>query len=159
MRGVELQRFDAQAQPLGTPQRITPPGSKVHEFDLAVNSQGQALIAWRSGDAALGDDDGPIGVVAVSASGTEERLEVTQVEGAGAPLLLVDPAAHSLGFLAVSDPGEQTTLLPLSTPGQTAPAALLGKLGNATPVAIRGDQLLLARSQGRALAFSVANCH
>lgn len=48
---IELARLDEQGEPLGAPQPVSPAGERSFEPDVAVNAQGEALVAWTNADA------------------------------------------------------------------------------------------------------------
>jgi hypothetical protein len=60
--------------------------------------------------------------------------------------------------LAVAQPGEETALLRITSGAPALASALDAAFGAASPVALAGQDLLLARSVGRALLFTLATC-
>jgi hypothetical protein len=155
-RGIELLKLDAAGVAQGASRRVTPAGLRVTQFDLASDPQGNAYIAWRAGASSLASEGGELGLLAISANGDETRLPLAEVEsGAGVPQLLFE--GQAFGVLAVAQPGEEMALLKLM-PGSTPPVLMKTALAQAAPVALAGQELLLVRSVGRALLFTVANC-
>jgi hypothetical protein len=157
-RGIELLRLDAQGVARGAPKRVTPPGLRVTQFDLASDSRGVAYVAWRAGASSLASEGGEVGLLTISDAGEENRLPLAEIEsGAGVPQLLFDTSATS-GVLAVAQPGEETALLRITSGAPALASALDAAFGAASPVALAGQDLLLARSVGRALLFTLATC-
>jgi hypothetical protein len=138
---------------------------RVTQFDLASDSRGAAYIAWRAGASSLASEGGELGLLAISDTGEENRLPLAEMEsGAGVPQLLFDAPQQGAGVgpvapgvLAVAQPGEETALLRIAA-RDAAPVLLHASLAQAAPVAIAGTDLLLARSVGRALLFTVTAC-
>jgi len=159
LRAIELVRLDKSGAIQGEAQRITPPGARVTQFDLASDHQGAAYLAWRAGASSLASEGGEVGVLVVSPDGTQNRLPLGEIEsGSGVPQLFFDDATPSSGVLAVAKPGDDTELLSLSVGQPSQPLTLIGSAASAMPVAFAGKQLLLVRALGRGLQLTSALC-
>jgi hypothetical protein len=150
---LELVPLDANGKVDSSAQPVTAKDGFVLAFDLELGRDAGALLAWRDDDTPSGAGGGRVTLLLMSVSGSSQKQPVEAEDvGAGVPVLLPR-------WLALGDGEGRTQLAPLSDEG-----VLEGELrrerfiGRGQVLAARGDELLVARPNGRAVELSVVRC-
>lgn len=150
---IELVPLDTEGLPSGAPRAVTPKDGHVLGFDLEPRAGGSVLIAWRDNDTPSGSSGGRVLSATAGMSGVSEPVVWSDEDrGAGPPE--VTPK-----WVAITDALGPTRLAPLdehgALAGETRAEALLG---SGEVLAGRGDDLLVARSAGRAMRLQWVRC-
>lgn len=150
---IELAPLDASGALIGVPRAVTPRDGHVLAFDLVAAPEGAVVIAWRDDDTPSGAQGGTVSTMRVGASGEDQVQPVADEDvGAGVPVLLP-------GFIALPDATGHPRLAPMDAEG-----TLIGELRlepalrGAQVLAAKGDIILGARPDGKAIALITARC-
>ncbi|MGE5783955.1 MAG: hypothetical protein ACM3ZE_05160, partial [Myxococcales bacterium] len=162
-RGIWLVPLDMRGVQSGKPIVITSRGARVISYDLAVTSDGGAVVAYRDADATPGVEEQVIEVVRVRPDGglVRHRIDDERV-GAGTPSLLVDyevdNGARSV-WISVAGSSGETKLAELATgSAPTLDIVEEPSLAGAEPMLRRGNALLVARHRARLVGFERTDC-
>ena len=150
---LEVALLDAAGARVGEPLRVTPENSNVVSFDVGPGAGGSLLVAWRDEDSPTGAAGGPVRVAQITSGGLgEARLVASELPADGAPSLLE-------GWLALSTLRGPDLLGRLGPDGALLEDVLPEpSLGRGEPIAARGDRLLLAEPDGKAMRLRVVAC-
>ena len=150
---VEVVPLDESGAQASDPLRVTPPGATVTSFDVGVSSEGSLILAYRDDDAPTGGVGGQVHVVKVHMGGFGPSYEPPEpLPSDGVPSVLD-------GWLGVPTLSGPDFLAKLGADGLPAePPQREPSLGIGEPIAARGDQLLLADPDGRAMKLRVVTC-
>jgi len=150
---IELVALDEAGEPTAPPRLLTPRTGHVQAFDLALGSEGGAMLAWRDDDTPTGSEGGRLSFMTVSpGGGTEEQVVADENIGLGAPSLLP-------GWLVATDTEGRARLAPLSPEGEllgqlrTEPALGIGQV-----LAADADSVLVAQTVAGGVDLLVARC-
>ncbi len=150
---LEVMPLDDSAGPAGIPRSVTPKDGYVLAYDVETTSDGALLLAYRDDDTPTGSSGGQVSITRVTLGKVDEAVPVAMDSvGGGIPDLLP-------GWIAMSDIRGPKRLAPMSETGE-----LLGLLvaepsvGLAEPVAAKGENLLVARPEGRSIRLEVVRC-
>jgi hypothetical protein len=160
-RFVMLEPLDDAGKPTGAALAVTPKDGHVMGFDIAPARDG-ALVAWRDDATSPATAGGTVHVALVRPDGSIEPRAITDDEvGAAVPSLLVDaaPPGATHAWLALTNEADAARIGALDAEGRAEDAlALEPSIGAATPLAIRGGEILIARARGRKLELQVVGC-
>jgi hypothetical protein len=150
---VEVVPLDESGAQASDALRITPAGATVTSFDVGVSSEGNLIVAYRDDDAPTGGVGGQVHVVKVHMGGFGPSYEPPDpLPSDGIPSVLD-------GWLGVPTLNGPDFLARLGADGlPSEPPQREVSLGIGEPIAARGDQLLLADPDGRAMKLRVVTC-
>jgi hypothetical protein len=150
---VEVIPLDESGAQASDALRVTPPGATVTSFDVGVSSDGSLILAYRDDDAPTGGVGGQVHIVKVHMGGFGPSYEPPEpLPSDGVPSVL----DGWLGVPVLSGPDFLAKLGPDGLPSE--PPQREPSLGIGEPIAARGDQLLLADPDGRAMKLRVVTC-
>jgi hypothetical protein len=155
-RRIEVTKLDALGKVASSALVVTKPGARPMSFALASAADGGAYIAYRDDDSTPGTNGGALELLHVKADGSFEKMELNaEADGTGTPTLIAD--ANDAGKVWLTATGENgaTWFGRLSEHSTlTTDSAVRG----ADLIAAREGKLLLARSKGTAVEFSLIQC-
>jgi hypothetical protein len=151
---LEVMLLDASGTPSGDPMRLTPDDGHVISFDVAPAKDGGLLVAYRDEDSPTGAGGGVVKMLRVApgggVAGSFQSDEGTPSDGA--PTLLP-------GWVAIPTLRGADLLARLGEDGvPSEPIEGEASLGRGEPIAARGDELLLAEPEGKAMRLRVLRC-
>lgn len=151
---LEVVLVDGGGAPAGDPLRVTPDDGHVISFDAAPAADGGLVLAFRDEDSPTGAGGGMVKLIRIAAgggiSGSHQSDEGTPSDGA--PTLLP-------GWFAIPTLRGADLLARLGDDGLPREPLLADpSLGRGEPIAARGDQLLVAEPEGRAMRLRVLSC-
>ncbi|NUO52423.1 MAG: hypothetical protein HOV80_26545, partial [Polyangiaceae bacterium] len=151
---LEVVLVDASGAPSGDPLRVTPDDGHVISFDAAPAADGGLVLAYRDEDSPTGAGGGMVKMIRIAAgggiSGSHQSDEGTPSDGA--PTLLP-------GWVAIPTLRGADLLARLGNDGLPSEPLLADpSLGRGEPIAARGDQLLVAEPEGKAMRLRVLSC-
>ncbi|NUO48841.1 MAG: hypothetical protein HOV80_08295 [Polyangiaceae bacterium] len=151
---LEVVLVDASGAPSGDPLRVTPDDGHVISFDAAPAADGGLVLAYRDEDSPTGAGGGMVKMIRIAAgggiSGSHQSDEGTPSDGA--PTLLP-------GWVAIPTLRGADLLARLGNDGLPSEPILADpSLGRGEPIAARGDQLLVAEPEGKAMRLRVLTC-
>jgi len=156
---LRVSLLDGAGVAQGEPIAVMSTAARVVGYDVAALGSDGLLLTWREADSNPGSEGGKVRLARLSAGGGITPLDVPdEASESGVPALLVD-AAQPRGWMALGGEGDDCALLALGPGGQP-----LGKvhgepaLGHGTAMALLGQQVLLARPEGRAVSFERVTC-
>jgi len=150
---IEVVPLDESGNQASEPLRVTPSGATVTSFDVGLSREGTLTVAYRDDDAPTGGIGGQVHVVKVHMGGFGPSYEPPAgLPSDGIPSVLDGwlgiPTLSGADLLARLGPDGLPSEAPEREPS----------LGLGEPIAARGEQLLLADPDGRAMKFRVVSC-
>jgi hypothetical protein len=151
---LEVVLVDASGAPSGDPLRVTPDDGHVISFDAAPAADGGLVVAYRDEDSPTGAGGGMVTMIRIAAgggvAGSHQSDEGTPSDGA--PTLLP-------GWVAIPTLRGADLLARLGDDGLPRETLLADpSLGRGEPIAARGEQLLVAEPEGKAMRLRVLSC-
>lgn len=162
-RWLTVVPLDAAGKPSAQAVAVTSKTGHVQGFDLAGGRDGSALVVWREDTTSPATPGGAVRVALVRADGSVDVHPIDDDDvGAGAPALFVDDApdegAPSMWLSLVSET-DTSRLAALDQEGRVLDDVVSDPvLGAATPLAVRGGRVLVARPRGKSVALEVIAC-
>jgi hypothetical protein len=155
-RRIEVTKLDTRGSVVSSPLIVTTPGMHPMSFELSAAPDGGAYVAFRDDDSTPGAEGGALQLVHVKLDGSFEKVTLAQnSNGTGTPSLLVDSSDATKIVLAA--PGENSaTWFGRITEHSTLAADSVVR--GADLIAARDGKLLLSRSKGTAVEFSLVQC-
>jgi hypothetical protein len=155
-RRIEVTKLDALGKVASSALVVTKPGARPMSFALAAAADGGAYIAFRDDDSTPGTNGGALELLHVKLDGSFEKVALNaETDGTGTPALIADSNDAAKVWLTVAGENgatwfgrltERTTL--------TSDSVVRG----ADLIAARAGKLLLTRSKGTAVEFSLVEC-
>jgi hypothetical protein len=154
-RWGELARVGTSGTLEGRPLEVTSRDARLLGFDLGA-SDGSAWFTWREGAASPESPGGRILFGRVGRDGSIDRdLVLGERVGPGEPVVL---ASGGHGWLAFGDTEDSPRLARISPGGRVGPARVLLGFGVGMPLALAGDDVLVATPRGRSVELSLRRC-
>ncbi|MBL9022327.1 MAG: hypothetical protein JNL21_09000 [Myxococcales bacterium] len=151
---LEVLILDETGGPAGDAVRLTPADGHVISYDVAPAADGGLVVAYRDEDSPTGAGGGLVKAVRIAPGGGEaERYQSPEeAPSDGAPTLLP-------GWMAIPTLRGPDLLGRLGQAGMPSEAVdIEPSLGRGEPIAARGDELLLAEPEGKAMRLRVVKC-
>ena len=150
---IEILPLGHDGLPSGEPRAVTPRGGYALAFDLAGDSGGAAVVAYRDDDTPTGSDGGRLALVEVVLGGAGQPAVVLEEGlGSGAPGLF--------DHFVVATDARGGTLVGWRSEGAATAAdfSLEPSLARSEVLAARAERLFAARPVGKALELFVVGC-
>jgi hypothetical protein len=162
-RWITVVPLDASGKPSANAAAVTSKTGHVQSFDLAAGRDGSALVVWREDTTSPATPGGAVRVALVRADGSVDLHPIDDDDvGAGAPALLVDdsPEEGAPGtWLSLVSETDASRLAALDPEGRVLDDVVSDPaLGPATPLAVRGGRVLVARPRGKGVALEALSC-
>jgi hypothetical protein len=162
-RWINVVPLDAAGKPSANPAAVTSKNGHVQSFDLAAGRDGGALVVWREDRTSPATPGGTVRVALVRADGSVDLHPVDDDDvGAGAPALLVDdsPEEGAPGiWLSLVSGADASRLAAVDPDGRILDDVVSDPaLGPATPVAVHGGRVLVARPRGKGVVLEALAC-
>jgi hypothetical protein len=162
-RWITVAPLDTSGKPSSPPVAITSKTGHVQGFDLASGKDGNAIVVWREDTTSPATPGGAVRVALVRGDGSVDIHPVDDDDvGAGVPALFVDenPPDGTTGiWLSLVGEAEASRLAALDAEGRVVGDVVSDpSLGVATPLVMRGGQVLVARPRGRGVSVEVLAC-
>jgi len=162
-RWITVVPLDPSGKPSSPPAVITSKTGHVQGFDIAAGKDGSALVVWREDTTSPATPGGAVRVALVRGDGSVDVHPVDDDDvGAGAPALVVDesPPEGSAGiWLSLVSEAEASRLAALDAEGRVVGDVISDpELGVATPLAVRGGQVHVARPRGHGITIEALVC-
>jgi hypothetical protein len=162
-RWITVVPLDASGKPSANGAAVTSKTGHVQTFDLAAGRDGSALVVWREDTTSPATPGGAVRVAVVRADGSVDLHPIDDDDvGAGAPALLVDdsPEEGAPGtWLSLVSETDASRLAALDPEGRVLDDVVSDPaLGPATPLAVRGGRVLVARPRGKGVSIEALAC-
>lgn len=155
-RRIEVTKLDNLGKPVSSALVVTKPGARPMSFSLVSAADGGAYVAFRDDDSTPGTNGGALELLHVKADGSFEKMELNaEADGTGTPALIADESDAAKVWLTAAGESGATWFGRLTEHSSLATDSVVrgGDL-----IAARDGKLLLARSKGTAVEFSLLQC-